>query len=145
MKYLIIKVALSITLIFLFISYSFAWDKKGHYLVAEIARNLISETAKENVQKYLDGLSFEQASVWMDQVRSDHEYGYMKTWHYINIEKGGTYIPEDGNNIIERLNITYKELQNKQMLDQEKIHIDLLILFHLIGDLFSTFTCWIWL
>ena len=66
----------------------FAWGRTGHHLIAEIAASIMNESAKANVQKYLGNISFEEASVWMDEMRSDHQYDYMKPWHYINIEKG---------------------------------------------------------
>jgi hypothetical protein len=68
-------------------------------------------------------------AVWMDEMRSDQQYDYMKHWHYINIEKEGSYVPGNGDNIIVRLNITYNELQNKQTLDTKTITTDLLILW----------------
>jgi len=48
-----------------------------------------------------------------------------------------SYVPGNGDNIIDRLNITFSELQHKQTLDTKTITTDLLILFHLVGDLFQ--------
>jgi S1/P1 Nuclease len=110
---------------------------QGDLILCLRARSIMNASAKENVQKYLGNISFEEASVWMDEMRSDPQYDYMKPWHYINIEKGGEYVPGNGDNIINRLNITYSELQNKQKLNKETITTDLLILFHLVGDLFQ--------
>ncbi|MEP7108681.1 MAG: S1/P1 nuclease [Ferruginibacter sp.] len=116
---------------------SFAWGREGHQLVADIAKSMLNESVKGNIQKYLGNISFEEAAIWMDEIRSDNQYDYMKTWHYINIEKGGSYIPGTGDNIIDRLNITYNELQHKQTLPTQTITTDILILFHLTGDLFQ--------
>ena len=119
------------------IAKTFAWGKTGHYLVADIAESIMKENVKENVQKYLGNISFEEAADWMDEVRSEHEDDYMKPWHYIDLEKGENYVPGTGENIIDRLNMTYSELQHKQSLSTQTITTDLLILFHLVGDLFQ--------
>jgi hypothetical protein len=42
----------------------------------------LNKGVKDSVQKYLGTMTFEEASTWMDDVRSDHSYDYMKTWHY---------------------------------------------------------------
>jgi S1/P1 Nuclease len=137
MKHCRIIVAFLTASMLLFTISSFGWGRTGHHIIAEIAQSIMNEHAKENVQNYLGSTSFEEASTWMDEMRSEGKYDYMKPWHYINIEKGGTYIPGNGDNIIDRLNITYKELQNKQQVNNETITTDLLIIFHLVGDLFQ--------
>lgn len=136
MKYFKI-IVLSGACLSLFASSSFAWGIKGHHLVAEFAKSIMKESTIEVVQNYLGDMSFEDASAWMDEVRSDYHYNYMKPWHYIDIEKGGSYILGNGNNIVDRLNIVCTELKNKQDLPREKINTDLRILFHLVGDLFQ--------
>jgi S1/P1 Nuclease len=137
MKYYRIIVMLLTAGLSLFITPSFAWGRTGHHIIAEIARSIMSEGTKANVLIYLDNTTFEEASVWMDEMRSEGKYDYMKPWHYINIEKGDAYVPGNGDNIVDRLNITYSELQNKQKLSTETIRTDLLLLFHLVGDLFQ--------
>jgi hypothetical protein len=134
-----IKNTIILFLTFIFLSpfqKCFAWGKSGHFLVGDIANSIMSESAKRNVQKYLGTISFEEASVWMDELRSNHQYDYMRPWHYINIEIGENELPE-GPHIIERLDFTYNELQNRQKLSIETITTDILILFHLTGDLFQ--------
>ncbi len=75
---------------------------------------------------------FKEASVWMDEMRSNHEYDYMKPWHYINIEKGEKYIPTNEKNILNELTIVLKDFSNKAALSNDKVKNDLLILFHLL-------------
>jgi hypothetical protein len=134
--YRIIVVFLTATTLF-FTASCFAWGRTGHYLIADITESLMNESVKENVQKYLGNMSFEEAADWMDQMRSEGELDYMKLWHYIDLEKGESYVPDDGANLIDRLTITYNQLQNRESLSLETIHTDLLILFHLVGDLFQ--------
>jgi len=137
MKYNGIKVLVLLSIILLSVRKTFAWGSTGHHIIAEIAQSIMNEHARENVEKYLGSTSFEEASTWMDEVRSEHQDDYMKPWHYINIEKGESYVSGNGDNIIDRLNMTYSELQHKQNLSTETIKTDLLLIFHLVGDLFQ--------
>lgn len=113
---------------------SFAWGKTGHGIVAEIAFSLLNSNAKQSIQKYLGTTTIEQASTWMDEVRSDHSYDYMKPWHYVNIEKGGQYITTKDDNIINALNATISKMEHKDKLTESEIKQNLMILFHIIGD-----------
>jgi S1/P1 Nuclease len=129
-----------ITLAFLFTliiptTKTFAWGSKGHALVAEVAFNYMDENTKKEVLKYLNGMSIEDAANWMDEVKSDHSYDYMRAYHYVNFEKGETVVETNGDNIIFQLNTTITELQNKEKLSKEEINLKIKILFHLIGDL----------
>lgn len=129
-------------LIFLFHHQSYGWGKKGHELVVEIAFHYLDDSTKARVQHYLGKKSIEQASIWMDEMRSNSYYEYMKTWHYINIEKGETYMPSaKDRNILIILNSSIKELQRKDSLKFKNVQEDLYILFHLIGDLHQPLHC----
>ena len=112
-----------------------AWGKQGHGMVAEIAFTMIDSSTKAQVQKYLGSTTIEQASTWMDEVRSDHNYDYMKTWHYVNIEKGTQYTATKDGNIINALNNAINELEHRDKLSNEDIKKNLMIVFHLTGDL----------
>ena len=50
---------------------SFAWGRKGHTIVAEIAFSYLDEPTKKNVLSYLDGMTLEEAANWMDDIKSD--------------------------------------------------------------------------
>ena len=114
---------------------SFAWGRDGHNIIAEIAYRILSDKTRSNVSAFLGSTTFEDASVWMDEMRGNSEYDYMKPWHYINIEKGHSYIPNSEENIINELLLQQKELSNIKALKDEQVKTDLMILFHLIGDL----------
>jgi hypothetical protein len=116
-------------------SKSFAWGKKGHNLVAEIAFNYLDENTKNIVLQYLDGMTIHEASTWMDEIKSDHSYDYMKPLHYINADKGQNISSNNGNNIIGTLTKTIAELKNYKTLSKEDVKTKICILFHLIGDL----------
>ena len=80
-------------------------------------------------------MSFEQASTWMDDVRKDKQYDYMKPWHYVNIEKGNKYVETKEDNIINALNKAITELEHKDKMSNSEIKQDLLVIFHLVEDL----------
>lgn len=124
-----------IALVLLSYSKLFAFGPEGHGIVPEIAFSYLSETAKANVLRYLDTTTIEQASVWMDDMRKNPDYNFMKPWHYINIEKGKNYTPTTDENIVNELIITLNELKHKNTLCTQQVKNDLQILFHLVGDL----------
>jgi hypothetical protein len=115
---------------------SFGWGHEGHRIVADIAQSQMNRNVIDSVNKYLGTMTFEQASNWMDDVRSNHSFDFMKPWHYINIEKGQTYNPnaEDKNCVSELLRVM-KELNNRSLLSYEQTSTDIKILCHLIGDI----------
>lgn len=116
---------------------SYAWGKKGHGIVAEIAFALLDSNTKQTVRKYLGTTTIEEASTWMDEIKSDHQYDYMKAWHYVNIEKGNQYVETKEGNIINALNNAIDTLEHKDKLglSNEQIKRSLMIVFHLTGDL----------
>ena len=114
---------------------SLAWGKEGHEIVAEIAFSQLDKNTRHTVQKYLEPLSIEEASVWMDDMRKDPKFNYMKPWHYVNIEKGGNYEAAKEGDVINALNKAIDALEHKSALSDADIKMNLLIIFHLIGDL----------
>jgi S1/P1 Nuclease len=114
---------------------SFAWGKKGHELVAEIANHFLDSAVRETVKKYLGGYSFGEAANWMDDSRSNSYFDYMKPWHYLDMEKGEQYKPAPERNILTVLFSAINELKNQNGLKKKEIKRDILLIFHLIGDL----------
>lgn len=113
---------------------SFAFGPQGHRIVVNIAMQYLSPEAKKKVLQILGTTTTDSAAVWMDEVRDDPAYKFMKPWHFINIEKGKTYQPGT-NNIIWELEKVYSELQHPEKLSKKAKKEDLMILFHLLGDL----------
>jgi hypothetical protein len=104
-------------------------------MVVEIAKVYTSKAVQDSVSKYLDGLTWEQTATWMDDVRGDHSYDYMKTWHYINIEKDKTYVAEpNAENVIVSIQKAAAELGNRTGMSHVQVNTDLKLLFHLVGD-----------
>jgi hypothetical protein len=68
---------------------TFAFGREGHQIVAQLAMHFMSDTARKNVQHYLGATSPEEASTWMDEMRSNPKYDdFMKSWHHLYLPKG---------------------------------------------------------
>ena len=119
----------------------FAWGADGHKIVAEIAKSYLNKETAILVQQEINPLSFEEESVWMDEIKKDHSFDYMKPWHYVNVEKDKTYVAgENGeSNIISVLQKTIaalgEDLKQKGTDAEKARNMDFKLLFHLIGDL----------
>jgi len=109
----------------------------GHHIIAEIAKGYVDKSVRDSIEKYFGTMTWEAASTWMDDVRGNKEYDYLKQWHYVDFEKNGHYdsIIANGNNVVNQLQKAISNLNNKQQLTKEQIIFNLKVLFHLIGDL----------
>jgi len=114
---------------------SFAWGSKGHQLVAQIAFKYLDDSTQQKLKHYLRRTTVADAGTWMDDMRSNSYYDYMKTWHYINIPKDSIYRPISEGNIITVLNSIITEMKHKEKLKDSKIKEYILMAFHLLGDL----------
>src|ERR1043166_2710223 len=110
------KKIIAICFYFAFSFYSIsciAWGAYGHKLVGDIAKVYVNKSASHSVQKYLGDMNWADASVWMDEIRSNHFYDYLKPMHYINVEEGKSYVKSNEDNIINELEKVIQELKNR--------------------------------
>jgi hypothetical protein len=116
---------------------TFAWGKTGHGLVAEVAFHILDDSTQKIVKQYLGNLSIEDAANWMDMEKSNSYYNYMRSWHYLDIDKGEKYTPTSERNVMTVLHAAIVELRNRKQTDMSKkeIRYRLLLIFHLVGDL----------
>lgn len=112
---------------------TFAWGKAGHEMIMELAYHLLSKEARAKLNVYLNGMSIDNASVWMDVEKRTSQYGYLKHTHYIDIDVGKQFDPHLTDNIYFELTKVTDDLN--KFPSQNDARIDLLILIHLIGDL----------
>ena len=122
-------------------SATFAWGRVGHIMVAEIAMGYLNKGVKDSVQKYLGKMTFGEAGTWMDDVRSNKKFNYMKTWHYADVGRDSDYTETGEENAVNTIEKAMSELRNKGKLTPEQINMDLKLLFHLIGDLHQPLHC----
>lgn len=116
---------------------SYAWGKTGHELVAKIAYQLLDDSTRKMVKEYLGNISFEEASVWMDEQRGNSYYNYMRPWHYLDMDKGEKYVPSAERNVMTVLHSAINELRNYKTngMSKKDIKNRILVIFHLVGDL----------
>lgn len=131
------KTVLFVSIFMICSSLSFGYGWKGHNIVAQIAKERVSTAVQDSVQKYFGDMTWESASTWMDEIKGNSQYDYMRTWHYVNIEKGKVYDSTfgGGNNVAQQLIIALRNLKHKSTLTKDEISFNLKVVFHLIGDL----------
>lgn len=129
------KTLLVIAILILFAKTGFSWGKRGHEIVVQIAKHYLDKSVINKVQSYLGKMSFEEEAVWMDQIKSNRSYDYMKPWHYINIDRDATYVKTKEPNIINALEDAITNLDINSYRTKEAINFNLKLIFHLIGDL----------
>ncbi len=112
-----------------------AWGAKGHAIVAEIAWRFLDDSTKQKIQGYLGNLTIQEAANWMDDSKSNSYFDYMRTWHYVNIDKGQAYKPSGERNSVTIIYSALTELKGMDKMKKKDIRRDLLLLFHLVGDM----------
>ncbi|XZF16625.1 S1/P1 nuclease [Chitinophagaceae bacterium MMS25-I14] len=113
---------------------SYGWSADGHHITAEIAMHYLNDTARQNVLKILGKTTPDEAATWMDDVRSNSYYDFMKHWHYVDIPKDDSF-HNNGDNIIAALNQAFNDLKNNRLDSKAKRKEAVMMLFHLMGDL----------
>lgn len=68
-----------------------AWDTTGHAIVAMLAEERLTRTARAAVSELLPGQSLMEVASWADQVRNQQT----APWHYVNIEIEETQFEPD--------------------------------------------------
>jgi hypothetical protein len=116
---------------------SFGWGRTGHHTIIDIAQNYVSISTFDSVNKYLTPDSWHATSTWMDELRGNSQFDYMRKWHYINVDKNQTYSPtiENGDNVVTQLDSAIYKLKNRRNLTPEQVKLNLRVLLHLMGDL----------
>ena len=114
---------------------STAWGPEGHAMVGRLAMRFVKDDVRKNVLQLLGNMSIDTATNWMDIMRSNADYDFMRTWHYVNFAKGQAYQASNTDNIVNRLQLAYNELSHKQILCTDQVRMDLFVLLHLMGDL----------
>jgi len=114
-----------------------SWGLTGHRVVGEIAQKHLSGKAKKNLHRVFghEGLAYN--ANWMDFIKSESSYDYMKPWHYCTIPEGKTYAeagtPEEKDILWAINNFTGQLKSDTLTLDEERFALRVLI--HLVGDI----------
>jgi len=112
-----------------------AWGPDGHAIVGRIAMQYVTPDVRKNILELLGPMPIDTAANWMDIMKSNADYEFMRPWHYVNFPQEQQYIITNTDNSINRLFWTFNELKNKKVLCTEQIRFDLYVMLHLMGDL----------
>ncbi len=99
-------------------SSAFAWGRRGHGIVAEIAFQFLDSADKEKIRSYLGDMSLIDAANWMDEVRGTSAYEYTAPWHYVDFPKGTDYQPTDQPNLVNAITQAMKELEQGKGINE---------------------------
>ncbi|MDP4239022.1 MAG: S1/P1 nuclease [Bacteroidota bacterium] len=67
-----------------------AYDAVGHRIIADIAYNNLTNSAKGKVDKVLGKRGMVYEATWADEVRSDNRYAYSYQWHFQDLDDNMT-------------------------------------------------------
>jgi len=127
-----------VTILALFISYNaISWGNVGHRVVGEVAQKHLSKKAKKELHRVFEHESLAYNANWMDHMKSESKYDYMKPWHYCTIPDDQTYAeagtPHEGDIIWAINNFTGQLKSDTLTVDEERFALRILI--HLVGDI----------
>jgi hypothetical protein len=121
--------------------HSMAWGDKGHRIAGQIASNYLTPKARLAVKAILGNESVAMASTWADFIKSDPNYNYLSSWHYVDFDKAYTY-PELQNFLKQdtsvdaytKLNFMVGELKKKNLAQDKKL-LYLRMVIHIVEDI----------
>lgn len=116
-----------------------AWGDVGHWAVAEIAVDRLSEQSKAEITRLLPGgmPDFVEIANWADEIIMEWRESY--PWHSVDIPHDSTGYQRDrdcpnDDCIVERINLFALDVGDRS-LPSETRAIALMMLIHLVGDL----------
>ncbi|MEI6080162.1 MAG: S1/P1 nuclease [bacterium] len=116
---------------------AFPWGPNGHRIVAAIAEERLSPSAKTAVHKILGHESMPQVSNWMDLIRSDSAWDFTNSYHHVNMPEGQDYwtAEKDPEGDAVRAIIYYEDVLRDKKASKEDKGVALKIIIHVIGDI----------
>ena len=113
------------------------WGKTGHRAVGLIAEQHLSEEAKSRIKELFGHESLANISTWMDEIKPDPAFDFMRDWHWVRIQSGSTYEKTEKNpkgDLIMTVERIIKEMTSNELETEDEIRY-IKILVHLIGDI----------
>lgn len=119
---------------------SMAWGTEGHRVAGQIADSYLTPKARAAIKAILGKESIAISSNWADFIKSDPNFSYLSSWHYIDLDKSYTY-PElkeylDQDTKVDaytKLNFLIGELKKKDLSKENKL-LYLHMLIHIVED-----------
>jgi len=119
---------------------TFAWGTNGHRICGQIAYGYLTPKAKAAVDAILGNESMALASNWADFIKSDPNFKYLSSWHYIDFDKPYSqkemddFLAKDTDvDAYTKMNFLIAELKKKDLAKDAKL-LDLHMLIHIIED-----------
>lgn len=119
---------------------SMAWGTQGHRICGQIAENHLTPKALAAVHAILGHESIAMASNWADFIKSDPNYRYLSSWHYIDLNKKYTYpelvefLKQDtATDAYTKIRYLIGRLKRHDISRPEKL-LDLRMLIHIVED-----------
>ena len=113
------------------------WGKTGHRATAHIADQHLSNRAKKNIEKLLDGATLAEISTYADEIKSDETYRPYGPWHYVNVpfdKKYAEHPKSERGDLMQGIDHCIAVLKNPNSSKADKV-FNLKLLVHFIGDL----------
>jgi hypothetical protein len=119
---------------------SMAWGTQGHRICGQIASTYLTPKARKAIEAILGNESIAMASNWADFIKSDPDYSYLSSWHYIDFDKVYTYpemvgyLNQDNNvDAYTKLQFLIGELKRNNLTKENKL-LYLRMLIHIVED-----------
>nr|WP_067061330.1 S1/P1 nuclease [Mucilaginibacter sp. L294] len=84
------KILLGIAIMYL-PAQTMAWGTNGHRISGQIADSYLTAKARAAIKTILGNESIAMTSNWADFIKSDPQYKYLSSWHYIDFDKEYSY------------------------------------------------------
>lgn len=114
-----------------------AWSQKGHDVTAYIAEQHLTPATRAAVDSIFNGRSLVYWANWLDNASHQMDYAYTKTWHYKNIDAGGTYESAPANPAGDAVTAIRSQIEvlSDPATTPQQAELALRILVHVMGDL----------
>ncbi|GAB3933045.1 S1/P1 nuclease [Mucilaginibacter myungsuensis] len=124
---------------------TFAWGTNGHRISGEIASRYLTPKAAAAVKSILGNESIAMASNWADFIKSDENYKYLSTWHYVDFDKPMSqadmigYLEKDTEvDAYTKMKFMIAELKKPSTTKENKL-LYLRMLIHIVEDVHQPF------
>jgi hypothetical protein len=118
-----------------------AWGDKGHRIAGQIASSYLTPKARTAIRAILGNESVAMSSTWADFIKSDPNYNYLSSWHYIDFDKPFNYpelqsfLKQDTSvDAYTKLQFMIGELKKKNLATDKKL-LYLRMVIHIVEDI----------
>jgi hypothetical protein len=133
------KLLLGIAIVYLPVQ-TMAWGTNGHRISGQIADSYLNAKARAAIKAILGNESIAMTSNWADFIKSDPQYKYLSSWHYIDFDKEYSYpemqafLKQDtATDAYTKMNFLIGELKKKNLPKSSKL-LALRMLIHIVED-----------